>query len=70
MARSTKEAAVTLQNEHILMEEAHRRVAQRLQDAELERFGRRSRRVARVAVVLALGLVVLAAAGMWMLLPF
>ena len=55
---------MTLQNEHILMEEAHRRVAQKLRDAELERFGRAPRRVARVAAVLALGVTaVLATVG-------
>ena len=57
---------MTLQNEHILMEEAHRRVAQKLRDAELDRFGRRPRRAARVLTVTALGVtLVLAAAGLW-----
>jgi hypothetical protein len=62
---------MTLQNEHILMEEAHRRVAQKLAEAELERFGRRPRRARQVAVVLAVGVGIMAAAvGMWALLPF
>jgi hypothetical protein len=58
---------MTLQNEHILLEEAHRRVAQRLADAELERYGRQPRRVRRVALAGALALVVLvgAVAGLW-----
>jgi hypothetical protein len=62
---------VTLQNEHILMEEARRRVAERLHEAELERFGRRGRKAVRIAAVLALGVMVVAAAvGTWLLLPF
>jgi hypothetical protein len=62
---------MTLQNEHILMDEAKRRVAERLHEAELERLGRRSRKAVRVAAVLALGVMVLAAAvGTWLLLPF
>ncbi len=58
---------MTLQNEHILMEEAHRRVAQRLADAELEQVGRRPRRKLRVAVAGTLTLVGLAVAvvGVW-----
>ena len=58
---------MTLQNDHILMEEAHRRVAQRLADAEVERFGRRPRRVGRAALAGALTLVVVVAtvAGVW-----
>jgi hypothetical protein len=58
---------MTLQNEQILMEEAHRRVAQRLADAELERVGRQPRPKVRVAVAGALTLVGLAVAvvGVW-----
>lgn len=58
---------MTLQNEHILMEEAHRRVAQRLADAEVERYGRQPRRVGRLALAGAVTLVVLvgAVAGVW-----
>lgn len=62
---------MTLQNEHILMAEAHRRVEQKLREAELERFGRRPRRVVRVAVVSAVGVaLVFAAVGAWGLLAF
>jgi hypothetical protein len=65
-----KDYTMTLQNDRLLMEEAHRRVAERLRDAELERFGRRPRRVARLAVVTAVGIaLVLAAMGLWALLP-
>jgi hypothetical protein len=68
---SGKEATMTLQNEHILMEEARRRVAERLHEAELDRFGRRNHRAARVAAVLALGVIAMAATiGTWLLLPF
>ena len=58
---------MTLQNEHILMEEAHRRVAQRRADAEVERIGRRPRRVGRRAVAGALTLAAFVAAvvGVW-----
>ena len=55
---------MTLQNEHILLEEAHRRVAQKLRDAELERVGRRPRRLAAGAVMGVVGLAGLAA-GVW-----
>jgi hypothetical protein len=65
-----KDHTMTLQNDRLLMEEAHRRVAERLRDAELERFGRRPRRVARLAVVTVAGIaLVLAAMGLWALLP-
>jgi hypothetical protein len=61
---------MTLQNDRLLLDEAHRRVAQRIHDAELERFGRRPRRVARLAAVTTVGLaVVLVGMGLWALLP-
>ena len=62
---------MTLQNDKILMEEAHRRVAERLHEAELEQYGRRPLRVRRLVRVATLGLVLaLAAVGVWALLPF
>jgi hypothetical protein len=45
---------MTLQNDHILLEEAHRRVAENLREIELDQFGRSprtARRTLRTAVV-------------------
>jgi hypothetical protein len=62
---------MTLQNDRLLLEEAHRRVAERLHEAELDLYGRRPLPVRRLITAATLGLVlVLAALSTWALLPF
>jgi hypothetical protein len=62
---------MTLQNDHILLEEAHRRVADNLREIELDHFGRPPRKLRRAVMATAATVIALMAAlvGVVGLLP-